>query len=53
MTHLEYLKQNAESTRTSDDGKHTMYKLKEGVAVYDNYNDKYLWYSNPQPWSEA
>lgn len=53
MTHLEYLQINAESTREFDDGKYTMYRLKEGIAVYNNENNKYLWYTNPQPWSYA
>lgn len=51
MTHLEYLKQNTESTKKFEDGKYTMYKLKDGVAIYNNSNDKYLWYTDPQPWS--
>ena len=49
MTQLEYLKENAETTRESKDGKFTMYRLKEGIAVYNNTNNKYLWYRDPQP----
>ena len=49
MTHLEYLKENAESTKELEDGKFTIYKLKEGFAVYNNTNNKYLWYADPQP----
>lgn len=49
MTQLEYLKKNAESTREFPDGKFTIYTLKEGIAVYNNHNDKYLWYTDPQP----
>lgn len=51
MIRLDYLKHNAESMRESDDGKFTVYRLKEGVAVYNNRTDKYLWYTDPQPWS--
>lgn len=49
MTHLEYLKQNATTTREWEDGKFTMYKLAQGIAVYNNLNHKYLWCTNPQP----
>ena len=48
MTKLE-LKEKAESTREFEDGKFTMYRLKEGIAVYNNTTDKYLWYTDPQP----
>ena len=49
MTHLDYLKQNAVSTREWPDGKFTMYWLNEGIAIYNNHNNKYLWYTNTQP----
>ena len=49
MTQLEYLKEKAESTRELEDGKFTIYTLKEGVAVYNNTTNKYLWYTDPQP----
>jgi hypothetical protein len=48
VTHLDYLKQNATSTREWEDGKFTMYRLNDGIAVYNNQNNKYLWYTNPQ-----
>lgn len=51
MTHLDYLKQNATSIRELEEGTYTMYKLKEGIAIYNNSTDRYVWYSNPQPWS--
>jgi len=49
VTHLDYLKQNAISTREWEDGKFVMYRLSAGIAVYNNHNNKYLWYANPQP----
>jgi hypothetical protein len=49
VTQLDYLTQNAISTREWPDGKFTMYRLNEGIAVYNNHTDKYLWYINPQP----
>lgn len=48
MTNLQYLKDNAERIREFEDGKYTIYWLKEGIATYNNDNDKYLWYTNPQ-----
>lgn len=49
MTLLEYLKEKAETTRELADGKYTIYRLNTGIAVYNNTNNKYLWYRDPQP----
>jgi hypothetical protein len=49
MTQLEYLQRNATSTREWEDGKFVMYRLTEGIAIYNKHNDKYLWYTNRQP----
>ena len=49
MTNLEYLQKNATKTRHSDDGKYTAYFLDKGIAVCNNTNGSYLWYTNPQP----
>lgn len=49
MTHLEYLKKNATSTREWPGGKFTTYRLNEGIAIYNNETNSYLWYTNPQP----
>lgn len=48
---LEYLKHHSSSTTESPDGRYTIYRLKEGFATYNNVTNKYLWYTDPQPWS--
>jgi len=47
MTHLEYLQQNALSTREFEGGKFAIYCLIEGIATYNHHNHKYLWYRRP------
>lgn len=51
MTHLEYLQQNALSTREFEDGKFTIYRLIEGIAIYNHHNSKYLWHQRPDTMS--
>jgi len=51
MTHLKYLQQNALSTRDMEDGKFTIYRLIEGIAIYNHERNNYLWHKRPDTMS--
>jgi len=45
MSDLDYFKLKAIITRKLPDKRLTLYKLKEGIAIYNEYTNRYLWFS--------